>query len=244
MTYMIRARRRPRPLPVRPGMSGLVDDMIDQYSTQIPGGGIDPTVVLEAQCVNKAVAAGQAFKSKIGNLDATWNPTGFFPPDDVRSVIGSTMELEVLGRAAIDKVQTEAHVRTDLLNRARDGLDRAGARAIDYLDAAREADNKSIRLVNAPGLKQWVLDTMNAASAALIVGQAVDCLKPWWLSALEAYQEAFDVAITHVVAIAGSVLAVGENAVKVAFSLLEHLNLLILAGLGVGGYLIWKKHFQ
>ncbi len=240
MTYMIRARRQPR----HAGMSGLVDDMIDQYSagTQIPG--IDPTVVLEAQCVTKAVAAGQGFKSKIDNLDATWNPTGFYPPDDVRSVIGSTMELEALGRAAIDKVQIEVHVRTDLLNRARDGLDRAGARAIDYLDAAREADSKSIRLVNAPGLKQWVIDTMNAASAALIVGQAVDCLKPWWLSALEAYQEAFDVAITHVVSVAGSVLAVGENAVKVAFSLLEHLNLLILAGLGVGGYLIWKKNFK
>ncbi len=240
MTYMIRARRQPR----HAGMSGLVDDMIDQYSTPVPGAGIDPTVVLEARCVTKAVADGRGFKSKIDNLDATWNPTGFYPPDDVRAVISSTMELEAHGRAAIDKVQSEAHVRTDLLNRARDALDRAGARAIDYIDAAREADSKSIRLVNAPGLKQWVIDTMNAASAALIVGQAVDCLKPWWLSALEAYQEAFDVAIAHVVSVAGSVLAVGENAVKVAFSLLEHLNLLIIAGLGVGGYLIWKKHFQ
>jgi hypothetical protein len=242
MTYMIRARRQPRRRLT--GMSGLVDDMIDQYSNAVPGYSIDPTVMLEAQCVTKAVSDGQTFKSKIDNLDATWNPTGFFPPDDVRAVISSTMELEAHGRAAIDKVQTEAHVRTDLLNRARDGLDRAGARAIDYLDAAREADSKGVRLVNAPGLKQWVIDTMNAASAALIVGQAVDCLKPWWLSALQAYQDAFDVAITHVVAIAGSVLAVGENAVKVAFSLLEHLNLLILAGLGVGGYLVWKKHFK
>ena len=239
MTYMIRARHQPRLRSRSQGLSGLVEDLIEEY--QKPRSAAD---VADALCVNDAVLKGQSFKGKIDNLQAVWNPTGFFPPDDIRLVISSTLELQRHSSAALDKVKFAAHVRDDLLTRSYDGLHRAGARALDYLDAAKQADAKGIRLVNAPGLKQWVIDTMNAASAALVVAHAVDCMKPVWLSALEAYQEVFDVAIARVVSVAGSLLQVGENAVKVAFSLLEHLNLLIIVGLGVGGYMIWKKHFQ
>lgn len=241
MTYLLRARPRPR----RIGMSGLVDDMVDEYSTAYPyGAAVDPTVMMQAQCAAKAVDHGRGFQAKIADIDATWTPTGFFPPDDVRGVISSTMQLEAMGRSALDTVQSDAHVRTDLLNKARNALDRAGARAVDFLDAARQADAASVRLVNAPGLKQWVVDTMNAASSAMIVADAVGCMKPTWLSAIQAYDDAFDVAKTHVVAIAGEVLQAGETAVKVATNILENLNLLLIAGIGIGGYLLWKKHLR
>jgi hypothetical protein len=231
MTYTTAARRyRRRPRPS--GLSGVLEDIF-------AAAGIRPPPSGEAQCIDAANQTLAPFDAKVDDLVKTWNPTGFYSSSDLRGLVSVTLQAVTRAQAAVDAAASEANASQDSVMRATDDLARAGSRSLDYLDAARTADQQGLRLVNAPGLKRWVTDTLATASSAMVTAMVIGCITPWWVGAMAAFQSAFDVAWAFAKRLTGAVIAIGETVLKVADDLPDLYGLLKYALIAGGAYWLY-----
>lgn len=239
MTYTTNVmRRRYRPKP--PGLSGWFDDLIDVFVapvTAVAGGGNDT-------CLAQANVTMAPFDAKIDDIAKTWNPTGFYSPADLRSLVAATLKVVQQGQAAVDQARAEPNAAQASTMRATNDLARAGQRSLDYLAAANAADGQGLRVINAPGLKRWVTDTLGAASSAMVTAAVIGCQTPWWVTALVGFQFAFDTLYNLSKTVVGVVLAVGETALRVAGDLPELYDILKYAALAAGGYWVWTTYLK
>lgn len=193
---------------------------------------VDSFIIKE--CLDKANQQTAPFDAKIDDLVKNWTPTGFYTPDDIRTIVGQTMATVSRAQAALNQAASEPNASQDSVLRATNDMGRAGSRSLDYLQAATDAEQNGIRVVNAPGFKRWVTDTLATASSAMVTAAVISCITPWWVDALAAFQTAFDQAWTVVRRVVGAVLTLGETALKVPDALNEMLTILKW-GLGIGG---------
>ncbi len=231
MTYTTtnrRYRRRRKP----PALGDFLDDV---YAAA----GIKRVPTGEAMCIDAANQAVAPFDAKIDDLVRTWNPTGFYTSSELRDMVSVTLQAITRAQAAVDAAAAEPNASQDSVMRATDDLARAGSRSLDYLDAARTADQQGLRLVNAPGLKRWVTDTLATASSAMVTASVIGCIAPWWIGALAAFQSAFDVAWAFAKRLLGAVIAIGETVLKVADDLPNLYGLLKYALVAGGAYWLY-----
>lgn len=235
MTYLKPPRVVRRRVP-RNGLSGILD-VIDVITGSTGTGAGNP-------CLDQANAAVAPFDAKIDDLVKNWQPTGFYTTDDIRTLVSQALATVQQGQAVINQAAAEPNASQDSVMRATDDLARAGSRSLDYLQAATEADQQGIRVVNAPGLKRWVTDTMAAASSAMVTASVIGCITPWWVGALAAFQRTFDKAWTVIKAVVGAVIAIGETVLKVANDLPDLYGVLKWVGLALGAVWVYenRKH--
>jgi hypothetical protein len=233
MTYL--AKMRPVQRPAKRGLGDLLDVL---NTITNPG----PSEI--AQCIGQANATTAPLDAKINDLAQNWQPTGFYTPEDIRQLVGSTMAMIVKAQAVIDQARQAPNASQDSLMRTTDDLARAGKSSLDYLSAANDADAQSLRAINAVGFKDWVLSAMGAASSAIGTAAAVACITPWWVGALATFQTAFDALWNTAKQVVGAVLAIGETALKVADELPQFSGL-ITWGLVLGGaYWLWHRYLK
>lgn len=192
-----------------------------------------------SQCIDQANAVSAPFDAQVNDLTANWRPTGFYTSDDIRSVIGSVMTTISQAQATLDQAAKEPNASQDSITRATDDLANAGQRSLDYLQAANQADQQGIRVINAAGLKTWVTNSLGSASSAVTTAAAIGCITPWWVTALATFQSAFNQAWTVIKAVVGTVLQIGEDALQVVDHLQDIYDVLKWAALGLGAYWVW-----
>lgn len=195
----------------------------------------------EVQCIDQANATFAPMDAKVNDLAANWNPTGYYTSNEIRSQVTDVMNAVRAAQAALDKARVEPNASQDSIMRAVNDLARAGERSIGYLDAAREADDKGLRLVNAAGFKRWVVDSLAACSSGMVTAAVVGCIAPWWVDTLATFQFYFDRAWSTAKLLVGAVLAIGETAVLVAGDLPDLYRLLKYSALVVIGYVAWER---
>lgn len=226
MTYMQRKIRRRARGPLSDWPSS--DPVNDGWPFQ------DDTI---SSCLQQANTATAPFDSKIEQMARDWNPTGFYETADIRKLISAVMGNVAAAQQALDAAASEptASASRDSIMRATNDLARVGERSLPYLEAAREADEKGLRVVNAPGLKRWVTDSLGTSSSSMVTATVVGCIKPWWVSALGLFQSTFDAVWSVVQTVAGTVLAIGEVALKVA----TMPSFFTIAAVAIGAYVVW-----
>jgi len=192
-------------------------------------------------CLNQANDATASFDAKVNDLAQNWQPTGFYTASDIRSIVGSVMATITQAQALIDRAASEPNASQDSVMRATDDLANAGKRALDYLQAANQADAQGTRSINAAGFKRWVTDSLGAASNAMTTAMVIGCITPWWVGALAAFQSAFDRAWTVAKAVIGTVLQIGEDALTVVDHLQDIYNVVKWGALAFGAYWLWTK---
>jgi hypothetical protein len=195
-------------------------------------------------CLDQANAAVAPFDAQIDDLAKNWQPTGFYTTADIRTLVGQAMATVQQGQAAVNLAAAEPNASQDSVMRATDDMARAGSRALDYLQAATEADQQGIRVVNAPGLKRWVTDTMAAASSGMVTASVIGCITPWWVSALAKFQSVFDRAYAVVKLVVGAAIAIGETMLKVAGDLPDLYPILKWTALALGAAWVWENRHR
>jgi hypothetical protein len=195
----------------------------------------------ESQCLDQANATLAPFDAKIDDLAKTWNPTGFYKPDEIRSLVQSTLQVTRQAYDALTKAAAEPNASGDSISRATDDLGRDGQRSLDYLQAATDAERQGLALVNAPGFKRWVTDTMATTSSAMVTAAVIGCVTPWWVGTLAAFAQVFEVLYQQAKLVLGAVLAVGQTALNVARDLPEIYDILKWGALAAAAYWIWTE---
>lgn len=232
MTYMVTRRyRRPRRAGLGDAFEDLAKQLAKQWSVPTP----------EGQCIDAANQALAPFDAKIDDLAKTWQPTGFYTPQEIRDIASATMKVVQQAQASVNQAASEPNALQESVMRATDDLARASGRVVDYLEAARATEQQGLRVVNAAGFKRWVIDTMATASSAMVTAAVIGCVTPWWVGALAQFQAAFDVAWGVAKKIVGATLAVGETALKIVSDLPDLYDLIKWPAILLGGYWLWRE---
>jgi hypothetical protein len=188
----------------RRGMSGLTDPIVD-VSTWLKDG-----------CLDQANAATAALDQRTQNLAATWHPTGFYSPADVQQIVSETLSLVNSGTNAISTAPNSTDDAESQRDQAQAKLSQQGQRSMVYVEALRNAAATGATVLNAAGLKTWVLDSMQAVSSALVTAAVMECNMPWLASAIIAFQGYFDALASVVMRVVGVIVKVGDNVLDVA----------------------------
>lgn len=239
-TSLVRARvARYSPL------SGELSDLLENLSRMWQGNNAPPTG--EQQCwgsANKQVAALDAQRS---DVNKNWNPTGFYTPAQITAIYNVVGQMVRNASGTYDKARQEAMAQgdrdalymqySDMLTRYSDGL--------KFIDASKQATSAGVTVIDAPGLKRWVVAMMGDASALLFGIYYVQCMRPWFVGALEAFMIAFNAVYSVVRATIGVayeiVKAAGKAVLKVPDALGTAITVAKWGVLGGIAYVLYKK---
>ncbi len=199
----------------------------------------------EITCLNQANSSSQvkSIDTLITNLGRNWNPTGYYRPADLQSLIDQlATEAEAAGSAL-----AEAPLSTsDAAEAKRQAFEDIGRKFVDqsqaYKQAIAAAKARGSNVIDAPGLKDWVIRSMRAISDAYVVATVLQCRQSWvtkWLD--RAYR-----AMAAIGAVAARILGVSAslavNAVKAAESAVGIAGVIVryapYAALGLGAYIL------
>ncbi len=131
-------------------------------------------------CVHEGLKCTPEVDAQVESLSKTWRPTGYFSPADVRALIGQVL---AANRGAWDAVikAMDNTIETQLpnLRASITQLSRVGDQALVYLEAARNAELAGAgTAVEAPGLRDWVLFSLNKGTSAAQAAYIATCVRP------------------------------------------------------------------
>ena len=141
----------------------------------------------QMKCLDRANASTQvrAIDSIIGNLAKSWHPTGYYRPAEVQSLL----DLFATEAAEAGKALAAAPLSTsDAESAKRQAFEDVGRKYLDqsqaYRRALADAKSKGSNVIDAPGLKDWVIRSMQSISDAYVTATVLQCRQSWierWL---------------------------------------------------------------
>jgi hypothetical protein len=197
----------------------------------------------EMSCLTDAnmSSAVSALDAQTLNLAKTWNPTGFYSAADVNKLYTTVSTLIAQARIPLATAPFTTSDSDMVVKQAGHDLDRALTKGQAYLDAMQQAQARGLATIDAPGMKMWVLNSLNAVSSAYVTVAALQCRKTWldtaagWIAS----------AIAAIKSVIGVILKAGELALKVAGDTLDFVAMvskyLPWAALGVAAYWVYTK---
>jgi hypothetical protein len=192
-------------------------------------------------CLDEANAKVAGLDAKTQDLARTWMPNGFYTPAELQHLLVSTMELANSAMNALSEAPTSTSDASSQIQQAVTKLGQQGQRSMVYVEALRKATASGATVLNAAGLKTWVLDTMQAVSSALVTAAVMECNMPWLASAIIMFQSMFDALASVAKRIVGVVVNVGDTVLDVADNIGNIVTILKWAAiLGGGAYLAIK----
>ncbi len=205
MTYLLRSGRARAPVQALGGVSDIVNSI--KFQLGIPSE--------ELACLKTANASARVVEidGRIEDLSKNWRPTGFYSPADLTKIYNEVTENIAKAHAALNTAMassTPDGVRQ--VNQARAYLDRATSRGAIYPTVIAEANQKGITVIDSPGLKTWVLQSLVNVSQAYTTVEVLACHTSWLDYAAAAISKAWAV----IKKIVGVVVRIGETVLKVA----------------------------
>ena len=235
MTYISKRRARARRRPQQ-AMGGLFDI--------ITSGGVDLITELTSKCPDDADNAVVELDNVIADIERSWRPTGFYTPAEIDKVVTTVLDQVAKVRARMEELGDEMKILGKVESQF-DALNRQTADTIDFINAAKKARAAGLRVVNAPGLQSWVLDTLKAnrnLGRAMILAS---CQRSFFEKALADTAKDMMIVRSVVLTVGSAALAAGEVAVEVLGGLGQFLAVTVkflpFIALGAGGLYLYKK---
>lgn len=205
---------------------------------------------LQKKCLDQANRSPQVMgiDAIISSLAKSWNPTGFYRPEDIQQLLSMFADETPKVGAAIaaaplstgDAQQAKDIAFGDI---ARKCIDRGKA----YSAAIADARARGASVISAPALKSWVIASMQSISDGYVTAAVLECRQnDTWLEKWVAKAYAVMVAIGAVAAkIIGVAVKVGEKVVDAIDTAGDIAAFVVkyapYAGAALGAYLLY--HF-
>jgi len=215
MSYVSRRMQKSSLGPRGRGMGGFVDNVINGMSELFTG--TTPEAAQNAECLTAANAQSAQLLAKASDVSKNWNPTGLYERDQIQRIVQLTLSMLASGSSTLDKATAEpmAPGARDALAIKRSAVQRKMSDALTYTAAIGKAMQSGIAVIDAPGLKAWVVNSMIVAADSITAAYYVSCQTPWWVSALAAFQKAFDAVWGVVKQVAGVAAELGQAVLKI-----------------------------
>lgn len=131
--------------------------------------------IKDKQCKEAAARASAGLDAYVADLSRNWMPTGFYTNADLEKVLNATFSVLQSAGNALDAMNPPTEASRSL----RGAITSRYGEALPYVQAMNEAKAKGIRVVDAPGVKRWVIKAMNEAALAHEHVAYVACHAHW-----------------------------------------------------------------
>lgn len=203
----------------------------------------------EMACLNAANASPQVLSidAMIDNLVRTWNPTGYFRPSEVRMVLDAMATLATkVGKVIADAPRSTA-TAVEIKDQAfEDILRKWKDQSLNYEAALSRAASSGSNVIDAPGLKSWVISSLRSMSDGYVAAAMLECQQGWFGAILDGAFNAMATAGAVVARALGVAkdLAVGavKAVEKVAGITAKFIEYAPYLGLGLGAYVLYKMY--
>lgn len=201
----------------------------------------------DLRCINVANASPQvaSIEAEISRLVTSWRPTGYYRPAEVQTLLDTLATQAAAAGAAVAAapMPLSMDVSTYVTNKREamnDMLSRYQARATVYQQALATARSSGANVIDAPGLKDWVISSMLSIANAYTLVAFLHCQDSWIGVAFR--------AIAAIGAVAYRILGVAYDAaalvVKAADGAINLAGLVIkygpVAAVGLGAYVLYN----
>lgn len=176
------------------------------------------------ECRARAEADEGPLFARAQDLAKNWNPTGFYTPEEVEKVLKATYAVLNQVSDILDKADKEIPQRdwggdesgqTHVIGLKRADVIAQFKEAEKFQQAWLQAKDQHIDLLDMPGLKRWVVNSMLVAANCVYAASYVLCITPWWMGVLKTMAAFFEDAIDIAKSIGGALKKVGQTVLKV-----------------------------
>lgn len=193
------------------------------------------------QCDPVAMTASKPIDDQLQAIVSSWKQRDdFYYPGDMEAIIQAGLNMIKFGQAQLDIVDNKAFTGV-----AQAEIFKAGQNASDYITALNQAKTKNASVVSAPGFRDWVVDTWNAASLAVYALAYARCARPAVVVGVEALISLSNVFVAVVTKTAQVVVKAGDVVYQATTGALSLAGIVAkygkFAALGVGVYWIAGK---
>ncbi len=178
----------------------------------------------DTDCHARAEADSASLLARAQELSKDWNPTGYYTPDEVEKVLKATYAVLSQASDLLDRADAEIPQR-DWDGDESDQTHAVAIKRADVLKKFQEAQTfqqawlkareQGIALLDAPGLKRWVVNAMVTAANSVFAASYVSCITPWWIGAMRVMAEFFEKAIAIAKVIGTALKMVGQTILEV-----------------------------
>lgn len=230
MTYRARSRRV-RTHRGRVVHMGSLGDLVDWAASL--------ETKAELNCLNQANASPSvaAIDAKTEDLARNWKPTGFYKPSEVQSILTSLLVANTQARAVLGTAPLSTGDAQTMIKQAHAYLDRNQERAKIYQTALANAASSGTTVIDAPGLKDWVLKSMVNISQAYVTAAVLSCRSTWLDTAANVITGIWNTAKRVV----GIIIKAGDTLLKVADDAFDLYPYIKWGAIGLGAYLIYDR---
>lgn len=244
MSYTRPPMRRRRPVPVRrrkPALAGLggVLDLIDPFGILHD---TNPHVPGHENCEQFADDARASMQVYIEDVAQNWSIDGPIDPQDMLKAIKVAQDMLAKGSAALDQTfsvipanDTEGR---SLIQNERDEIQRKFHEGLAFIDTAKEAIAQGA-VVDSSGLKDYVINSMQAGRDAVRASALLACEQPWWAAGFISFMKDLETIANAVKTIGKAIVKAGEVILKVpdvAFDIMKYLPMVAVLG---GAYFLY-----
>lgn len=229
MSYTSRRMQKSSLGPRGRGMGDVIDDSIEKVRAALyefigkappsmPTGSNPLDVLKSTMCAKDAIAVGEGMFAKANDLSSNWNPPGLYSIEQMKAIVSSTMSVLMSASSKIDTAMSnwmKGDQRERLASHRTAIQRKMSDEGLVFTNAMGAAIKASIQIVDAPGLKAWVVSSMRTAAGAMVAASYEVCTIPSWLSMFQSFQEAFDVAWNVIRKIAGVAAELGMAVLKI-----------------------------
>lgn len=221
-------------------------DVVDPWGVlspvPMPGDASD-----EKTCLDKANASPQvsSMDAIVNSLASTWNPTGYYRPADVQAILDAFATQAEDAGAALAAAPLSTSDALDVKAQAFDDVQRIYQdQSKNYQAAVNQAKATGATVINAPGLKDWVISSMRTLSDAYVTATVLQCRQSWVESVLDRGYRAMAAIGSVAARILGVVAKVGEAGVD-ALEKAADLTAIIIkyapyAAAAIGAYMLYN----
>lgn len=234
-------RRRPMPMRRKPAPAGLggIFDLIDPFGILHD---THPHVPGHENCEQFADNARASMQVYIEDVAKNWSIDGPIEPADMLKAIKVAQDMLASGSAALDHAfsvipanDTEGR---SLIQNERDEIQRKFHEGLPFIDTAKEAIAQSA-VVDSSGLKDYVINSMQAGRDAVRASALLACEQPEWVAGFVSFMRDLEAVANAVKAIGKAIVKAGEVILKVpdiAFDIMKYVPIVAVLG---GAYWIY-----
>jgi hypothetical protein len=217
-------------------LNGGIEDFLAKVESQQDSAQIFACTVAG----NNASAEITRYRS---DLSANWHPTGFYTADQIDEIVGAVGKMaasatDLLDRAYSDVVDMPASEFPSILSSERKGLVGWIEQGSKFTAAANAVRQAGDGIVDAPGLKAWVLSVLARVDSTITAAAATGCLQPWWASLYRGASAILNAAWATIKAVVGTIAKIGEFIVSVPDTVATLLKVAKWGGLAVGALVL------
>lgn len=215
MSYTSRRMQKSSLGPRGRGMGGIADMLENWWSTVSTG--MSAEAAENAACRAAADAKSADLEAKASDISKNWNPTGLYSRSQMQNIVQTTLAMLTSASNTMEKASAEpmAQGARDALRIARSSVTGKFHESLKFTAAIGQAMKQGIEVIDAPGLKSWVVNSMIQAANGISAAHYVLCQVPWFVTAMAAFQAAFDKVWGVVKQVAGVAAELGQAVLKI-----------------------------